>query len=259
MIFHDGSGQSDESLTRLKREAEVWGQIHHKNLVPFLGVYDDIAPWPVLISPYYELGHVGAFLRKHPAANRQEIVLGVASGLEYLHGKDIVHGDMKVPNILVDKRGVPHICDFGISKIMNRRGFTTLSVGTLPYMAPELFLVVNGEGHQEMSPRTTQSSDVYSFGLLTVEILTSEVPKGRPCQLFITTQILSDLRPKRSDYDCVGLTDQTWSVLDQCWAFEPELRPTISDLRDQLSSTFKKASAVGLDDSHSDERHIVST
>jgi serine/threonine protein kinase len=72
-------------------------------------------------------------------------------------------------NVLVDKRGVPHICDFGISKILNRRGFTTSSVGTAPYMAPELFLVIDGPA-QEQSPSTTQSSDVYSFALLVLEV-----------------------------------------------------------------------------------------
>ncbi|KAJ7432091.1 kinase-like domain-containing protein [Mycena latifolia] len=243
MILYEGSGHSDEALRRLKREAEVWAQLHHIHLVPFLGVSEDLelAPWPVLVSPYYESGDVGEFLKNNPTANREEIVLGVASGLGYLHGKDIVHGDLKVPNILVDKRGVPHICDFGISKIINHHGFTTLSVGTFSYMAPELFLVFNSEVYQ--TPSTTQSSDVYSFGLVAVEILTSEVPKGRPCLPVITTQILSELRPKRSDYEHrVQLTDSTWSVLDQCWAFEPELRPTVSDIRDRLSSAFNRVS-----------------
>ncbi|KAJ6540821.1 kinase-like domain-containing protein [Mycena vulgaris] len=245
MILHDGSGHSDVALRRLKREAKVWAQLQHENLVPFYGVADDpdIAPWPVLISPYYELGHVGTFLREHPTANREEIVLGVASGLEYLHGRDIVHGDMKVPNILVNTQGVPHICDFGISKIINRRGFTTLSFGTLPYMAPELFLVMNGRRRRETFPKTTKSSDVYSFGLVVLEILTSEVPKGRPWHPFITTQIYSALRPKRSDYEHrIKLTNQTWFVLNQCWAFKPQTRPTISRARDQLSFAFSPTS-----------------
>ncbi|KAJ7581954.1 kinase-like domain-containing protein, partial [Mycena floridula] len=73
-------------------------------------------------------------------------------------------------NILVDKRGNPSICDFGISKLMGSRGFTTPGVGTTPYMAPELFFVIDAITHNVILPTTTKSSDVYSFGLLVLEV-----------------------------------------------------------------------------------------
>ncbi|KAJ7759445.1 kinase-like domain-containing protein [Mycena maculata] len=234
-IYDDGSGQLDEILRRLKREVDVWCRLKHKNVLPFIGVCEDIAPWPVLISPFYKLGHVGTYLRKNPSTNREELVRGVASGLQYLHAHDVIHGDLKVQNVLVDKRGAPCICDFGISKIMNRPGFTTSSVGTAPYMAPELFFVVDGPT-LESSPSTTKSSDVYSFGLLVLEILTSEPPKGRPPQPIITTKILADIRPKRVDYDMDKVSHEIWSVLDQCWSFEPHLRPVIFELQRELGS-----------------------
>ncbi|KAJ7889387.1 hypothetical protein B0H14DRAFT_2336819, partial [Mycena olivaceomarginata] len=48
---------------------------------------------------------------------------GVGSGLQFLHVNGIVHGDLK-QNVLVNKHGIPCICDFGISKIVTRRGFS---------------------------------------------------------------------------------------------------------------------------------------
>ncbi|KAJ7500331.1 kinase-like domain-containing protein [Mycena galericulata] len=234
----DGSGQMEDVL-RLNREAEVWGRLKHKNVLPFIGVCKDIAPWPVLISPFYKLGHVGTYLRKHPSANRGVLVRGVASGLRYLHTHDIIHGDLKVQNVLVDKRGAPCICDFGISKIMDRRGFTMSSVGTAPYMAPELFFVVDGPPVEQSSPSTTKSSDVYSFALLVLEILTSEPPKGRPSRPIVTAKILADLRPKRADYDEQRVTDEIWSVLNRCWTFEPHLRPAIFEVQRELASIFQ--------------------
>ncbi|KAJ7472653.1 TKL/TKL-ccin protein kinase, partial [Mycena latifolia] len=222
----DGSGQVEEIMRRLKREADVWARLKHRNVLPFIGVCDDIAPWPVLVSPFYKFGHVGTYLKKHPSTNRQDLVRGVASGLQYLHAHDIVHGDLKVQNVLVDERGSPCICDFGISKILNCRGFTTSSVGTPPYMAPELFFVVDASSTQEeASPSTTKSSDVYSFALLVLEILISEPPKGRPSRTIVTAKIIADLRPKRADYDENKITADTWSVLDRCWALDPQLRP----------------------------------
>ncbi|KAF7343893.1 Glycoside hydrolase family 76 protein [Mycena venus] len=164
-----GSGQMENILRRLKREVDVWSRLNHKNVLPFIGICEDIAPWPVLISPYYKFGHVGTYLKKRPSTNRRDLVTGVACGLQYLHAHDIVHGDLKVPNVLVDKRGAPCICDFGISKIVNHQGFTTASVGTVPYMAPELFSVLDGLVQEASSPTTTKSSDVYSFALLVLE------------------------------------------------------------------------------------------
>ncbi|KAJ7879121.1 kinase-like domain-containing protein [Mycena leptocephala] len=228
---------TDEALRRIKREASLWAPLEHDNLLPFFGVCDGIAPYPVLISPLCELGDVGEVLTKYPAVNRPDIVLGVASGLEYLHEHDIVHGDLKPSNVLVDEQFVPRIGDFGISKILNSPGFTTTSLGTFTYMAPELFLVVGSGEQEETVPSTTKQSDVYSFALLALEILTSKPPKGRPARPFVTAQVLSELRVNRTDYED-KVTGETWSVLDQCLAFNPAVRPTISDVRHQLSAAF---------------------
>ncbi|KAJ7733797.1 kinase-like domain-containing protein [Mycena metata] len=162
------------------------------------------------------------------------MILGVAYGLEYLHGKGIVHGDLKVHNVLVDKHRTPCICDFGISKIINSSGFTTSSVGTAPYMAPELFVVLEeigtGAFHQAS---TTMSSDIYSFGLLVLEILTTNLIH-RPTQPVLTAKAHSSLRPKRSDYDMECVTTAFWNLLNSCWEPDPDLRPTIVDVIIQL-------------------------
>ncbi|KAF7343895.1 Glycoside hydrolase family 76 protein [Mycena venus] len=235
----DGSSQLEDILRRLDREVEIWVRLKHKNVLPLIGICNDIGtlptPWPVLISPFHKFGHIGTYLKKYPSANRQDLVSGAASGLQYLHAHDIIHGDLKVQNVLVDKRGAPCICDFGISKIINRRGFTTSSLGTAPYMAPELFIVVDGPA-QESSPTTTKSSDVYSFGLLVLEILTSQPPKGRPSRSIVTVKTLNELRPKRADYDEIQVPEGTWSVLNLCWTFEPHLRPTITEVLRALST-----------------------
>ncbi|KAJ7366089.1 kinase-like domain-containing protein [Mycena albidolilacea] len=249
--YEPGQLPAQERLKRLIREADVWSKLEHENVLPFIGVYDDvrIAPYPVLISPFCGFGHVGRYLSKNPSANRDHLVFllfehqpsylflqvyGVASGLKFLHDNDIVHGDLKVQNVLVDKRGVPCICDFGISKILNHRGYTTLSVGTVPYMAPELFLVIGRDNTSGGLPSTTKQSDVYSFALLALEILTSEPLKRRPSEAMVTFEGLQSLRPKREDYDLRKVSREYWLVLDRCWAFEPPLRPSSGEVLSSL-------------------------
>ncbi|KAJ7821486.1 kinase-like domain-containing protein, partial [Mycena leptocephala] len=159
----------DQAGKRLRREAEIWSRLKHRNVLPFFGVCDDIAPRPMLISVFCHFGHIGTYLKTHPRAERDKLVYGVTSGLHYLHQNDIVHGDLKQHNVLVDPSHVPCICDFGFSKIMTCAGFTTLSIGTVPYLAPELFVVLDAEKINVSLPRTTKYSDVYSFALLVLE------------------------------------------------------------------------------------------
>ncbi|KAF7336052.1 Glycoside hydrolase family 76 protein [Mycena sanguinolenta] len=230
------SEDAADIMRRLKREAEVWSKLKHKNVLPFIGMCNDIAPYPVLISPFYKFGHVETYVTKNPSVDRQALVRGVASGLQYLHENDVVHGDLKVQNVLVDKQGTPCICDFGISKIINRRGFTTSTNGTAPYMAPELFFVIDAKSRDVASPSTTKQSDVYSFALLVLEILTSAPPKGRPKKPIVTLQTWEGLRPKREDYNFNDVPSAMWSVLDRCWAFVPQWRPTIGEVSDSLTS-----------------------
>ncbi|KAK6978024.1 glycoside hydrolase family 76 protein [Favolaschia claudopus] len=229
-VSDDGSGQLEEIIRRLKREVDVWSKLKHRNILPFIGVCDDLAPTPVLISPFYKYGHVGTYLKKHPHINRIDIVHGIACGLQFLHVNEVVHGDLKLQNVLVDKRGTPCICDFGISKIINHHGFTTASVGTAPYMAPELFLVIGRDGAEAKVPTITKQTDMYSFGLLVLEIMTSQPLKGRPSRPVITLNMLENLRPKRIHYDIETITDKIWSILEQCWHPEANDRPSISQI-----------------------------
>ncbi|KAJ7315537.1 kinase-like domain-containing protein [Mycena albidolilacea] len=151
----------------MEREVQVWSQVKHPNLLPFFGICKGLAQWPVLVSPFYEFGHVGEYLKKFPEADRQALTVGAATGLAYLHSREMIHGDLKVQNVLVDASGRAVICDFGLSKIIDQSGYTTSCVGTVAYMAPELFTVLDNDNPR--GARTTKATDVYSFGLLGLE------------------------------------------------------------------------------------------
>jgi eukaryotic-like serine/threonine-protein kinase len=102
--------------------------------------------------------------------------ISVATGLRFLkqicramalvHGQGAVHRDLKSDNILVDRRGVVRVVDFGLAAYADRRrGFVQGAQGTFTYMAPE---TVHGQ--------TTPASDVYSLGLLMYELFTGGGP-----------------------------------------------------------------------------------
>lgn len=90
----------------------------------------------------------------------------ICHGMALVHGQGAVHRDLKSDNILVDRRGIIRIVDFGLAAYADPRlGFAPGSMGTFTYMAPET-----------LSGRSTPASDVYSLGLLMYELFTGGGP-----------------------------------------------------------------------------------
>jgi serine/threonine protein kinase len=81
-------------------------------------------------------------------------------------------------NVLIDETGSPRLCDFGRSKIIDERGFTTALTGTARFMAPELLGVpdeqegiADGEALPEPpAPQLTKESDVYGFSMVALQV-----------------------------------------------------------------------------------------
>ncbi|KAJ7840701.1 kinase-like domain-containing protein [Mycena olivaceomarginata] len=201
---------------RLDRETCIWRRLNHRNIVPFFGAFDIDArcPLPVLISPYYEFGHIGMYLKRLARADRVQLMHDVVSGMKHLHD----HGE----NILVDKHRAACVTDFGISRIQNVRGFTT-SHGACPsvYTAPELW------------GNAAQTVACVLLGILTDFPLKIALPVEALGPKFIISSrshLERLLRPTREQYDAEMVPGKVWGVLEKCWSSDPQSRPTMAVL-----------------------------
>lgn len=109
---------------------------------------------------------------------RLRIALGAAQGLSYLHhdcSPRIIHRDVKSSNILLDKEFEPHLTDFGIAKnLCTSKSYTsTYIMGTIGYIDPEY----------ARTSRLTEKSDVYSYGIVLLELLTGRKAVDDECNL----------------------------------------------------------------------------
>ncbi|KAJ6486663.1 kinase-like domain-containing protein, partial [Mycena sanguinolenta] len=103
---------------RLKfcREALVWKDLHHPNILPFLGIdRDSFSSSLCMVSPWMKHGTVLNYLKTHGFANVNKLLYQIAQGLEYLHLHDIVHGDLRGANILIKEDWSACLADFGLS------------------------------------------------------------------------------------------------------------------------------------------------
>ncbi|XP_022887929.1 G-type lectin S-receptor-like serine/threonine-protein kinase RLK1 [Olea europaea var. sylvestris] len=160
---------AQDTEKEFKTEVNVIGQTHHKNLVRLLGFCEE-GPHRMLVYEYMNNGTLASFLfgDLKPNWNRRiQIARGIARGLAYLHEEcstQIIHCDIKPQNILLDEYFNARISDFGLAKLlmMNQSRTLTNIRGTKGYVAPEWF----------RNTQVTVKVDVYSFGVLLLEIIT---------------------------------------------------------------------------------------
>ncbi|KAF8186919.1 kinase-like domain-containing protein [Mycena galopus ATCC 62051] len=212
------------------REALIWRQLSHPNLLPFFGLHY----WGsrlCLVSPWMPNGHILQFLETAPPdTDRVCLILDVAMGLEYLHGKHVVHGDLKGTNILVTPSRRACVADFGLSSIvdaMSLRLHSTASPkgGTARYQAPELLLFPDIPNHFE--------SDVYAFGCVCYEMFTGKAPfHDVPRDVTVGIKVLEGFRPSRPEP--MLISDTLWSLIQNCWEAKSCDRPSVSAIVQQL-------------------------
>ncbi|RZC44014.1 hypothetical protein C5167_036963 [Papaver somniferum] len=161
------SGQGEEEF---KNEVVLLAKLQHKNLVRLLGFCLD-GDEKLLVYEFMQNGSLDQFLFdpiKSTYLNwerRYKIIRGIGKGLLYLHEDSplkIIHRDLKASNVLLGEDMVPKISDFGMARMVNQNQASTKRIcGTFGYMAPEYAM------HGKFSAK----SDVFSFGVLILEIL----------------------------------------------------------------------------------------
>lgn len=246
----DQAGKQGEE--EFKVEVELLSRLHSPYLLSLIG-YCSESSHKLLVYEFMANGGLQEHLYPVSGSNkissnmswetRLKIALEAAKGLEYLHehvSPPVIHRDFKSSNILLDKEFHAKVSDFGLAKLGSDKAgghVSTRVLGTQGYVAPEYALT----GH------LTTKSDVYSYGIVLLELLTGRVPvdmKRPPGEGVLVSWAL----PRLTDRDkVVEIMDpalegqysmkevvQIAAIAAMCVQAEADYRPLMADVVQSL-------------------------
>ncbi|KYN44163.1 Focal adhesion kinase 1 [Trachymyrmex septentrionalis] len=206
-------------------EAYIMQQFEHPHIIRLIGVCSEAPIW--LIMELARLGEMRAYLQsnKHrlDLATLLLYTFQLSTALSYLESKKFVHRDIAARNVLVSSHSCVKLADFGLSRWVEDQSYYTASKCKLPikWMAPES---INFR-------RFTTSSDVWMFGVCIWEILMLGV---KPFQGVKNNEVIRKLENGERLALPNHCPPRLYSLMSQCWSYEPSKRPTFKEIRETL-------------------------
>ena len=217
-------------------------QLSHPNIVKYIGLAYRNTACPILLTELLPMS-LSDYLDKSnkkeeiiPPHTKKSILLDVSVGLQYLHSKIVIHGDLTVKNVLLTEEKKAKICDFGMSKVfdpeklyMRLTGFP----GNILYMPPE----AHTTDCFKVERTDLDRLDVFSFGVLILHIFTQKMPK--PSNLFDENQHPRKETERRQQYidEVRNCTFRQLAV--HCLSNQPRERPSSSDVVQSLNKRYE--------------------
>nr|DAD32597.1 TPA_asm: hypothetical protein HUJ06_011448 [Nelumbo nucifera] len=235
-------GEEVEIMKSFRNEIQVLTEIRHRNIVKFHG-FCCHQQHSFLVYEYLERGSLANMLSSEEGAKeldwgkRVKVIKGIAHALSYMHHDcrpTIIHRDISSKNILLDSELEAKVADFGTARFLkpaNSSCWTTLA-GTYGYMAPELAYTMHA----------TEKCDVYSFGVLALEIIMGRHPGEIISTLSSSIDhgllLLKNAMDPRLSFPITKLVvDHLHSILNlsiACLHANPQFRPTMQYVSQQI-------------------------
>ncbi|KAF8030281.1 hypothetical protein BT93_E2661 [Corymbia citriodora subsp. variegata] len=232
--IRSSEGDEIEQITAsFINEIRLLTAIRQRNIVKFYG-FCSSGPHKFLVYDLIERGSLASILNDNGKAarlywrRRVEIVRDIARALCYMHNDcmpPIIHRDVSSRNILLNREGEAFLSDFGISRILkpNSSNWTAVA-GTCGYVAPELAYTMS----------LTEKCDVYSFGVLTLEVMMGKHPAELSSLCSEQSMELEDLLDARLPPPADRITmNEVKEIVKQacsCIDVDPNRRPTMREV-----------------------------
>lgn len=212
-----------EDIDRLLDEQKALAKLRSKHVVQLLDIVevDGIGSKDTCIVLEYVEGNDLQERSFEPNEHYLKTLWQVASGLTDIHAAGIIHRDIKPENIRVDREGIAKILDFGLAREEGKDDKTRSIIGTVGYMAPELW--------GDVTISFSSAIDVYAFAVTSLALLDRDLPSEfhtRPPKE-IPKGIITAIAPE--------ISPEIIEIIEQSLSFNAADRPKISDIKHILS------------------------
>ncbi|XP_072390034.1 focal adhesion kinase 1 isoform X2 [Diabrotica undecimpunctata] len=220
-------GDADLATTeKFLEEAYIMQKFDHQHIIKLIGVCSESPVW--IVMELARLGELRSYLQKNKTRLDLSTLLlyafQLSTALSYLESKKYVHRDIAARNVLVSTDRCVKLADFGLSRWMgDDQSYYKASKGKLPikWMSPES---INFR-------RFTTASDVWMFGVCIWEILMLGV---KPFQGVKNNDVIGKIENGERLPLPPNCPPRLYSLMSQCWSYEPSKRPTFKDIKEIL-------------------------
>ena len=234
---------SERNIQKFHQECQLLAALTHPNIIQYLGTHtlNEVPTCQVLLMELMEESLTSLLERStSPLPFHTEVNLcrDISLALAYLHSNDIIHRDLSSNNVLLTGNMRAKVTDFDMSRLADDLSTLTQASGCAVYMSPEAL------AH---TPKYSQKLDIFSFGVLIIQILTRKFPspgsprkkmvnQGHP--LPIEVPVIETERRKAH----IDLIDPTHPLLRHacaCLSYEDKDRPTAQEMCHHVSELVK--------------------
>ena len=243
--IHDillSQGTVSYPVLNFERECHLLSELHHPNIVEFLGVFfEDPSRAPILVMEYLSTD-LTLCIKEHgilPDEINYSILYDVAKGLDFLHNQHppVIHRDLTCNNVLLTSDMAAKISDLGVAKLVNlpplQVSRMTQTPGTPAYMPPEVMI---------SNPMYDVSIDEFSYGILIIHVLSGLWPEPHVESIRVEADKLipvSEAERRRNFLEIIGDDHPLMQLVLSCVNNNPQQRPHSGEILNQLAGMVK--------------------
>ena len=220
-LFTKGSVQNSQDFIR---ELSLLSLIQHPLIVNCYGGStkpgDEYIVEELMEASVYDLLHDKKFVMDEEM--RLDFAISTARCMNFLHNCGVIHRDLKSLNLLVSKNYQVKVCDFGLSRVIDSKNQMTSNIGTVSWVAPELFA----------KKLYTEKADVYSYAIILWELVTRQMPFGDIEAFSVPLMVSRGERPDLSK----DIPIEWRKLIKACWHQKPTSRPAFKKILVKLRS-----------------------
>jgi hypothetical protein len=224
------SGDTDP-ISLFEQEAKTIAQLEHPHILP---IYDfgEYNGQLYIVMRFVTGGSLEGSVDQGPLPFDEvlRVAEAVASALDYAHSRNVVHLDLKPPNILMDSQRAPYLADFGLAAVLGPEGrAANPGSGTLLYMAPE----------QMTETVIDKRADIFSFGVMMFHLLTGKLPFDAQVPLALKQIQYGQEIPNIENVNPL-VPPQVNDILRRATSVHPELRhPSLGEIVGELRTVLQ--------------------